>query len=286
MGHGLFRAVYSALFDDPDYQALSPEARLTLLTLRQCSQSGPAAIFRYYPAVVATQTGLSPRQLAAALAELANHPTPDRSWIAYGMAIVWVRNGLRHDPFIRPEANPKHQQTVDKWISGLPHDPIVLSFCDYYKLRYPFERVSIPIREGIERVSIAYPDFAVREKEKEKEKDPPLIPPQGGLFLEWLDLLNRLAHRRYQPVEVNLRPIRARLREGYTLADAERVVRDRIGRWQGDRTTAEWLRPTTVYGAKFANYLADASGEAGGATIWTPPAWMTEEPPQPPGGGV
>jgi len=67
---GLFRGVYCSLFDDPEYQALHAEARLVLLTARQCREAAAGAIFRYYPGVLAQQTGLTRRRLETRLNDL------------------------------------------------------------------------------------------------------------------------------------------------------------------------------------------------------------------------
>lgn len=130
---GVYRAVYSALFDDPDYQRLKAPARLLLLTLRQCSDAGPAAIFRYYPEKLAAQTGLATKVIAEALEEL-----QDSGWIGYCYPVVWVRNGLRYDPTLSL-FNSNHVEHVRRWLLGLPKSPIVAHFCEYYKIVYPFE---------------------------------------------------------------------------------------------------------------------------------------------------
>ncbi len=76
--------------------------------------------------------------------------------------------------------------------------------------------------------------------------------PQGGI--EWLDTLNREAGTHFKPTDSNLRAIRARLREGHTLADAEAVVRTKVAEWRGT-DFAKYLRPSTLFGPKFDSYL-------------------------------
>ena len=141
MTHGVHRGVYGALFDDPDFQTLTSDARLVLLTVRLCAQAGPAAIFRYYLELLACQTGMPQERVAAALAELAESPSEDHPWIVYDKAIVWVRNGLRHDPTMRL-ANRKHAEAVRRAVAGLPRHDIVAMFCDYYGLAKPFDSLS------------------------------------------------------------------------------------------------------------------------------------------------
>ena len=128
---GIYRGVYSALVDDDDFQALSPHAKLVLYTCRVCVQAGPAAIFRYYAELLRAQTGLTARQLEAALVEL-----EQGAWISREGHVLWVRNGLRFDPYTTL-ANDNHKKSVENWLRGLPKVEIVLKFCDYYHLAYP-----------------------------------------------------------------------------------------------------------------------------------------------------
>lgn len=141
---GAYRSVFSALPDDPDFQRLSPHARLTLYTARLCRDAGPSAIFRYYPSVLMAQTGLTAKQLDAALQELAAG-----RWVAYDEAVLWVRNGLRYDPNTSL-ADPKHRKGVERHLAELPKSPIVLTFCDYYEIARPFEGPSEALRSPFE----------------------------------------------------------------------------------------------------------------------------------------
>ncbi len=149
---GTYRGIFSALVDDPDFQRLSARARHVFLTLRVCPQVGPAGIFRYYPAILTEQTGLDLEEIDKALTELSAG-----QWILREGPILWLRNALRHDPYIRP-SDPKHRKTIERWVSGLPKLDIVLSFCDYYGITRPFE-------------DPAKTHGRPRQQEKEKEKD-------------------------------------------------------------------------------------------------------------------
>jgi hypothetical protein len=135
---GVYRGIYSALPDDPDFQRLSPHARLVLYTCRLCAQAGPAAIFRYYPQLLSAQTGLPPRHLERALQELETPPLSAPPWIIREGPILWVRNGLRHDPNVKL-ADHKHRTAIDRAISSLPNLPIVARFCQYYEITSPFQ---------------------------------------------------------------------------------------------------------------------------------------------------
>jgi hypothetical protein len=133
---GVYRSIYSALTDDPDYQALPSKARLVLLTARICKQAGPIGIFRYYPTLLSEQAGLSMKDVESALAAL-----EDRNWILREGPILWIRNALRHDPSMHLK-NKKHLHAITEWLKELPRLQIVLDFCHYYEIAKPFDSLS------------------------------------------------------------------------------------------------------------------------------------------------
>lgn len=189
---GVYRGIYSSLLDDPDFQRLSASARLTLLTLRLCRDTGPAAIFRYYPEVIMCQTGLSGAALTKALEELSQ-----AVWIAIEEPVVWVRNGLRYDPMMKPETNELHRKSIERHVNGLPKRQIVLNFCDYYKIAKPFDRVSIGSR-------VPLPSEDDSEKDSDPEKDAErrrVSAPAGKGDGEFLDDLRK--NPAYQGVDVD-----------------------------------------------------------------------------------
>lgn len=167
---GLYRGVYSALFEDMDYQALSPHARLTLLTLRLCKEVGPGCIFRYYSQVVASQTGLAELEVEQALQELETRPSPSKAFIHRDGPVLWITRGLQFDPSLRLD-NPKHLISLLRSVTALPNVPMVATFCQYYGITKAM-RMAIGKPRG--RLSkgygIAFP-FSESESESEKEKE-------------------------------------------------------------------------------------------------------------------
>jgi hypothetical protein len=166
---GVYRGIYSCLIEDPDYQRLSADARLVLLTLRLSAQAGAAAIFKVYGAVLAIQTGLEDGALEHALDELATSPSAERPWIYREAGIVWVRNALRYDPNIRL-ADPKHAKSVERAVAALPKLGIVARFCDYYKIASPFEDAAETPSRASEEPSPPRPSTEYREPNTETER--------------------------------------------------------------------------------------------------------------------
>lgn len=135
---GTYRGLYASLLDDPDYQRLSSNARLVLLTARLCAQAGAAAIFRVYLGMLSEQTGLEVRDVEKALLELTSSPSTERPWIYQEGPVLWVRNGLRWDPNLRL-ADEKHRKGVERAVAALPRLSIVARFCRYYEIASPFD---------------------------------------------------------------------------------------------------------------------------------------------------
>lgn len=145
-GRGVYRGIHSSLLDDPDFQHLSAHARQVFLTLRLCRDAGPAVIFRYYPEVVARQTGLSANRVETAMVELERPPLRQPPWILREGVVIWIRNGLRHDPNLRLSSS-KHRAAVIRQLEGLPRGQIVARFCEYYELHEAINSLSSPERE-------------------------------------------------------------------------------------------------------------------------------------------
>ena len=72
---------------------------------------------------------------------------------------------------------------------------------------------------------------------------------------EIVDYLNEKAHTNYRSnSKTTMRHINARLKEGYTLSDFKQVIDNRCATWLGT-DMEQYLRPETLFGSKFENYL-------------------------------
>jgi hypothetical protein len=124
---GNYRGIHTVLVDGPDYQALTPNARLVLLTLKL--DLGPTGIDVLYPAVLEAQTGLSGDQVLVALETLEH-----TNWIRREKNLVWVVDGLKFEPSRKIKTNANHRLEVQGHLKGLPRLAIVDAFRRYYEL--------------------------------------------------------------------------------------------------------------------------------------------------------
>ena len=75
------------------------------------------------------------------------------------------------------------------------------------------------------------------------------------VITEIVDYLNEKAHTKYRSnSKTTIRHINARLKEGYTLSDFKQVIDNRCATWLGT-DMEQYLRPETLFGSKFENYL-------------------------------
>lgn len=72
--------------------------------------------------------------------------------------------------------------------------------------------------------------------------------------------LNQVSGSRYQKSKTSLENIRARLREGYSVADLQLVVDLKHEHWNGNDEQYQYMRPETLFGPKkFEGYLSSAA---------------------------
>jgi hypothetical protein len=178
---GTYRGIYSSLPDDPDFQQLTPQARLVFYTLRCCAAAGLGCIFRYYLDLVAAQSGLPANQVRRALSEL-----QAADWIRIEEPILWIRNGLRYSPNISL-ADEKHRKAIQWAIAALPHREIVLTFCEYYDLPRPFPRPSVGASKQEEEKS--------KRSKREEEEYPPVVPLTGDPKIDQLEIPAKMLER-------------------------------------------------------------------------------------------
>jgi uncharacterized phage protein (TIGR02220 family) len=75
---------------------------------------------------------------------------------------------------------------------------------------------------------------------------------------EVLQFLNSKTGRNYQAVNGTLKPLMARLREGFTVAQCRQVIAKKTRDWASDPKMEPYLRPKTLFAQEnFANYFGE-----------------------------
>jgi phage replication O-like protein O len=87
-------------------------------------------------------------------------------------------------------------------------------------------------------------------KERNKTKE---------IYIEVLDYLNRVAGKKFEPVDANINLIKARLKES-SKEELLRVIDMKTAEWLHDSFMNKYLRPATLFNAtKFASYIGEQS---------------------------
>ena len=82
---------------------------------------------------------------------------------------------------------------------------------------------------------------------------------QSKLIEEIIDYLNTRAGTKYKYDAKNtVKYISARLKEGYTVEDFKKVIDSKSKEWL-NTDFEKYLRPATLFGTKFENYLNEAN---------------------------
>ena len=122
-------------------------------------------------------------------------------------------------------------------------------------------------QQGANRVTTRYQQQYKKDKKDKKDKNNIYIAENPEFeaakskksdakpYQEIVDYLNQMAGTSYSSnSKATQAIIRARLAEGYTVEDFKRVIDNKCTDWIGTQWE-EYLRPSTLFGTKFENYL-------------------------------
>jgi len=127
-------------------------------------------------------------------------------------------------------------------------------------------------RKGANITNAAYPTAkasayapAISESDSESEKEKP-TPPKGEPG-KWIDKFNEITGSNYRKGEKYLRLIKSRITEGFTLKDAEDVIRAKLAEWGTDDKMSKNVRPQTLFSGNFESYLHHARNGHGTGSV-------------------
>lgn len=99
------------------------------------------------------------------------------------------------------------------------------------------------------------------KESKVKERDI-YTPPVLKKITDVVTMMNDICGTSFRDTSLNTRKhIHARITEGYHKEDFEKVIRYKFDEWNDDSKMSQYLRPDTLFGAKFESYLVAAKKE-------------------------
>lgn len=126
----------NTIWSDPDFEALTPDAKLVYIWAFTNLRCGMAGIYKLAPSAAAREIGLDDDDLIAALEELVG-----ADFVAYETHVLWVRTRVKH---LRTRT-PQIARSVAKDVEKLPEaHPLRVRFLQMYA-NYPWLRDQLAI---------------------------------------------------------------------------------------------------------------------------------------------
>ena len=83
---------------------------------------------------------------------------------------------------------------------------------------------------------------------------------EAGEVIDYLNIRTGSSYR--ATTEANIKPIRARLNDGFSVEDCKKVIDTKAGQWLNNPDMVKYLRPTTLFSpSKFEGYLNECRGK-------------------------
>ena len=100
---------------------------------------------------------------------------------------------------------------------------------------------------------------SVQDKKPKKTKETK-VDKEAAEVIEYLNAKTGSSYR--ATTEANIKPIRARLNDNYTVEDCKRVIDSKVGQWLNNPEMNKFLRPETLFRpSKFEGYLNECRGK-------------------------
>lgn len=187
----------NAIWSDPEFEALSPDATLLYLWSFTNPRCGMAGLYKVGRRAM-TESKLEGQQLDQALAELA-----DAGFVYYHAGVMWVRSRVKH---LRTRTWQMGTSVVADIEKIDPANPLLRAFLDEYEGRWPLKLTEVRARvvevheialSSSESVSLAevHPNLQGKGKGKGVERTPSKDNGQVDARPEVLALCRRLADR-------------------------------------------------------------------------------------------
>jgi len=239
-----YRKIDPRFWKDEKVTTLSTEDKTVALYLLT-GQTNRIGCFSFSPALAAEDLGMSPetfKERFLNVLQTMKWDYDERLRLLY-LPTWWKYN--------QPE-NPNNLTGNLKDLDDLPSSPLVHKFAE--NLNFLDPRFHATFHQTLRE---RYPKrMATQEQEQEQE-----CHELSSTARQWLNLLNQETGRQFKPVDGNFRPIRERIREGYSLDQAEQVVKCKVAQWGKDAKMRPYLRPTSIFGPKFDSYVAEAADQ-------------------------
>jgi uncharacterized phage protein (TIGR02220 family) len=103
-------------------------------------------------------------------------------------------------------------------------------------------------------------DKEFKNEKNEKKKENFRLTPDPIPYKEIIDYLNQQTEKNFRHTAAgNMKLIKSRWNEGYTLEQFKQVIDNKCQDWLQDHKMSQYLQPSTLFGQKFDQYLNQSS---------------------------
>jgi hypothetical protein len=163
---GKHQSIHTALIDDPQFQKLTPEAKLCFYTLKLMLGAAGIDVVRAHQLAIAEVTGLGIEAVRTALRDLDN-----AGFLMIEENVLWLRNGLRFNPALNLD-NSNHRKSIKTHLEGLPALAIVNLFAEKYDFGTVFDTIVDTITDTItDTIADQETEKETRKKKQKKKKE-------------------------------------------------------------------------------------------------------------------
>jgi hypothetical protein len=232
-GSGSWRSFRMKLFHGRDFRKLTPTAKLVFFFLKGIAGRYGVLIEYDSAAKLAAMTGLSRDEVETALVELetevADRAT-GKTWVEREENVIWVVDGLKHEPAFRADNWPHCRGLVDH-LASFPNLPILQRFRQHYAALVAYGEETKPRSEA--QAEAGSPD-----------DQPAAKPPTGGVRPDVAAMFEDEEVSPPPEVEVDLAPAPPPVVEG------DQVIlfpmdTTKVGHRGNGKTAAKKPRPAT-----------------------------------------
>lgn len=182
---------------------------------------------------------------------------------ANGKACIFIKNFHKHQALRSPAAP---EVPLPPWVTFTPSEKTRRS--GTYTIQEGYGNLTVTVRSGYSDQPEPEPEPEPEEEENIVGQEPDLTPeprPEKIPFKEIIVYLNGVCGTNYKATGKKTKEhITARWSDGFRLDDFKKVITNKARDWIDDNYWSKFLRPSTLFGTKFEEYLNQKEGPPSG----------------------
>lgn len=246
-----YRKIDTRTWNDLKFNLLSDDGKLEFFLLLTHPHLLPIGAMRGTIAGLASEIHWSTERFQKGFYEIINN-----NMVKYDeqASFIWLPNFIKYNL----PTSPNVVRSWDEYLDYLPEcslkDELIFAVAAFV------DKLSGSFREALPKAFAKALPNQEQEQEQEQEKEHTQNACEEEFYpqaIEILNFLNEKAGKSFQPNSYNLKFIINCLKSGASIEDCRRVIARKCRKWKGDDKRDDWLRPMTIFGERFHQYLGE-----------------------------